>query len=232
MESIIESVFPIVFFIFIGFIAFSVNFYFAKKRREKMEDLAKELGLEFQVSNRGKTILDQVTESKQIGPNSQGVIQLLFSVFSDWKINGNFRDNFVEIYTETRGSGKSKSTYTIIFLKAKQPLAFKMEITPQGVFQGLFIKLFRMEDIQVGDEKFDKKFVIKGDNPEEIKKLCKDPTFQESIYKLMEEDGYRILHNGIYFEKLGVITDSLFYKQKLETMSSTCSKVFSEGSVF
>ena len=85
MESIIESVFPIVFFISIGFIAFSVNFYFAKKRREKMEDLAKELGLEFQVSNRGKTILDHVAESKQIGPSSQGVIQLLFSVFSDWK---------------------------------------------------------------------------------------------------------------------------------------------------
>ena len=232
MESIIESVFPIVFFISIGFIAFSVNFYFAKKRREKMENLAKELGFEFQVSNRGKTILDQVAQSKQIGTSSQGVIQLLFSVFSDWKIIGNYGSNFVEIYTETRGSGKSKSTYTIIFLKTKQPLAFKMEITPQGVFQGLFIKLFKMEDIQVGDEKFDKRFVIKGDNPEGIKKLCKDPTVQESIYKLMEEAEYRIVHDGIYFEKLGVITDSLFYKQKLEKMSSTCSKIFSEGSVF
>ncbi|MBK8398311.1 MAG: hypothetical protein IPL26_24105 [Leptospiraceae bacterium] len=232
MESFIVSFLPIVFFISVGFIGFSVNFYFAKQRREKMENLAKELGLEFQVSNRGKTILDQVPQNKQVGPSSQGVIQLLFSIFSDWKITGNYQDNFVEIYTETRGSGKSKSTYTIIFLKAKQPLAFKMEITPQGVFQGLFIKLFKMEDIQVGDEKFDKRFVIKGDNPEEIKKLCKDRSVQESIYKLMDEAEYRIVHNGIYFEKNGVITDSLFYKQKLEKMNSTCSKVFSEGSVF
>lgn len=232
MESIIESVLPIFFFIFIPFIVISVNFYFAKQRREKMESLAKELGLEFQVSNRGKTILDQVAQSKQIGQSSQSVIQLLFSAFSDWKISGNYGNNFVEIYTETRGSGKSKSTYTIIFLKAKQPLAFKMEITPQGIFQGLFIKLFKMEDIQVGDEKFDKRFVIKGDNPEEIKKLCKDRSIQESIYKLMDEDEYRILHNGIYFEKNGVITDSLFYKQKLEKMSLSCSKIFSEGSVF
>lgn len=232
MESFIVSFLPIVFFIFIGFIVFSVKFYFAKQRREKMENLAKELGLEFQISNRGKVILDQIGQSKQIGPSSQGVIQLLWSVFSDWKINGNYGSNFVEIYTETRGSGKSKSTYTIIFFKTKQPLAFKMEITPQGIFQGLFIKLFKMEDIQVGDEKFDKKFVIKGDNPEEIKKLCKDPTFQESIYKLMEEDGYRIVHDGIYFEKIGVITDSLFYKQKLEKMSLICSKIFSEGSIF
>lgn len=232
MESIIESFLPIVFFISVGFIGFSVNFYFAKQRREKMENLAKELGLEFQVSNRGKTILDQVPQSKQVGPSSQGVIQLLFSIFSDWKITGNYLDNFVDIYTETRGSGKSKSIYTIIFLKTKQPLTFKMEITPQGVFQGLFIKLFKMEDIQVGDEKFDKRFVIKGDNPEEIKKLCKDRSVQESIYKLMDEAEYRIVHNGIYFEKNGVITDSLFYKQKLEKMNSTCSKVFSEGSVF
>lgn len=232
MESFIVSVFPIVFFISVGFIAFSVNFYFAKQRREKMESLAKELGLEFQVSNRGKTILDQVAQSKQIGPSSQGVIQLLFSVFSDWKIIGNYGSNFVEVYTETRGSGKSKSTYTIIFVKTKQPLTFKMEITPQGVFQGLFIKLFKMEDIQVGDEKFDKRFVIKGNNPEEIKKLCKDRSVQESIYKLMDEDEYRILHNGIYFEKRGVITDSLFYKQKFEKMNLTCNKIFSEGSIF
>jgi hypothetical protein len=74
--------------------------------------------------------------------------------------------------------------------------------------------------------------VIKGNNPEEIKKLCKDPSVQESIYKLMDEDGYRILHNGIYFETRGIMTDSHSYKQKLEKMSSHCSKIFSEGLVF
>lgn len=78
-----------------SFIAFSINFYFAKQRRKKMDNLAKELGLEFQVSNRGKTILDQMGQGKQIGPSSQGVIQLLLSIFSDWKINGNYGNKII-----------------------------------------------------------------------------------------------------------------------------------------
>jgi hypothetical protein len=229
MESFIIPAIPFIFFIVVAVAMIFLNFHFAKIRREKMEKLAKELGLEFQSSGGEKSVQNQFGQTEQASSKSLGFIQLLFNIFSDWKIIGNYGSDYVEIYTETRGSGKSKTTYTIFFMKAQQTLPYKLEITNQGMIGGFFIKLFKMEDIIIGDERFDKTYVIKGDNPESIKKLFINPIVQKPIYELMDESGFKILHDGIYYESQGIISDALVYKKHLPKMSAVCSKIYSVG---
>ena len=176
-------------------VASFISYLIQRKETSKMQLIAEELGLSFRTNN-----------------------------FSSWKIIGNYKNSFLEIFTEKRSSVRRK--YTVSSMTAIQPLPFQLEITRRGRIENSFKKLFNISDIQTGDENFDRMFTVKGDNPEEIKKMLNSPIIQDAIYALMQNAGFVILSNGIYYEESGVYTDINFYKWFLPKMSSTCDAIY------
>lgn len=75
--------------------------------------------------------------------------------------------------TFTRSHGKSSSTYTrlrVPFIN-KDQLQFK--IYREGFFSGIG-KFFGMQDIQIRDDRFNKSYIIQGNNPKKIERLLND----------------------------------------------------------
>lgn len=147
-----------------------------------------------------------------------------------WRLTGNYKNSFVEIFTELIGNTKSRKGftyhYTIILMKAIQPLPFEMKITKRGMIENIFKKFFTTGEIKTGDAKFDRSFIISGDSPEEIIKLCLNPVVQEAIYELMHAPGFSILSKGIYYDESGINTNINFYKWALPRMSMAVDTIY------
>lgn len=120
--------------------------------------------------------------------------------------------------TFSRSHGKSSSTYTrlrVPFIN-KDQLHFK--IYREGFFSGVG-KFFGMQDIQIRDERFNKGYIIQGNNPQKIERLLNDSKLKmlfEMVPKINVEikrdegwfgqkypDGVDVL----YFECYGTLKD-------------------------
>jgi len=69
----------------------------------------------------------------------------------------------ITIFFESRGSGKSQTTYTVVRADYPKPLPFELHIAYEGTFIRLGKALFGLRDLEVGDEAFDRAVRIKTD---------------------------------------------------------------------
>lgn len=87
-------------------------------------------------------------------------------------LNGVYRKRSLRVYMFKRSSGSGKNrrttTYTAFTLEVANPDALVFHIYEQGFFSTLLTK-FGAQDIQIGDEAFDKEFMIKGNNEEKVR---------------------------------------------------------------
>ena len=83
------------------------------------------------------------------------------NIFNPGVIAGTYHTHHVQISTFSSGSGKNSQTYTKFHIRYDQPIKFKLKLTKQNLFHS-FGKMFGMEDIQVGDNSFDKKVLVQG----------------------------------------------------------------------
>jgi len=61
---------------------------------------------------------------------------------------------------KSRGVGKSTKYYTIFRHEFQPVFPFKMQLTRQSKLENFFVKLFHLQDIQVGNKQFDDTFRI------------------------------------------------------------------------
>lgn len=113
--------------------------FMAKKRREKWEAIAQELGLSYIP-----------------GP-----------FFSIGEMAGTLHGYQVRIWVFTRGGGKNKTTYTGISTSLSASLGLGLQIYREHMFSGLG-KMLGFQDIQTGDKTFDDRFVVKGHDPDRV----------------------------------------------------------------
>jgi hypothetical protein len=79
----------------------------------------------------------------------------------------------VTLDTYTVSTGKSSVTYTRMRAPYINSEGFRFTIYRKGVFSGLG-KMLGMQDIEVGDPKFDEAFIIKGNNEPRVQHLFAD----------------------------------------------------------
>jgi hypothetical protein len=71
----------------------------------------------------------------------------------------------ITICFETRSSGKTSTTYTVVRADYPTPLPFELHIAHEGTFIRLGKALFGLRDLEIGDEAFDRAVRIKtGDD--------------------------------------------------------------------
>src|SRR5262245_4406235 len=77
------------------------------------------------------------------------------------RVTGTYRGHALTLDTFTRGAGKTRRVYTRIVLFVNNQDSAYLALYQESVFSKVG-KFFGMQDIQVGDEDLDRKFIIKS----------------------------------------------------------------------
>jgi len=106
------------------------------------------------------------------------------SFFDTDRIRGDLNGCGVEVYIFSRGSGKSRTTYTGI--RVNGHLFAGLQLRKEGMGSALG-KLFKGEDVQIGDPLFDRQVNIQGDVVEAIALL--DAEARSGVLDLLSQGG-------------------------------------------
>ena len=87
--------------------------------------------------------------------------------------------------THTVSSGKSSTTYTRLRAPFMNADGLQFTVYDESIFSPIG-KLFGMQDIQLGDEAFDNRFVVQGNNEEKMRLLLKDPDLKRRMHSLSQ----------------------------------------------
>ena len=91
-------------------------------------------------------------------------------LFKNQEMSGSIGRFFVRADTYVVSSGKSSQTYTRFRVQFPQSLQLQLKLSKQGFFNAVF-RFFGSQDVEVGDPRFDDGVVVKGSDPEQIRKF-------------------------------------------------------------
>ncbi len=221
-----SAILPI--FIFVLIVPLIVYLTLRRQRviKEKMREIARILGLQY---SDGSSPFPQ-SQSSPAQPGQQksgaalapgGFLSNFIGSLTPWRLSGNFKSLPVEIYSITRGSGKSSQIYTVIKAIFSPPLTAGLQISTEGFFNRIGKSLFSTQDIQTGDETFDKRVMIKGNSEPVVKSLLSSPALRQTILKAFDTlNDLSIDDTGAVFEERGVNPDAERYRSILELLTS------------
>lgn len=113
----------------------------------------------------------------------------------------------VRIHSFSRGSGKHRSTYTAIETHFHEPLGMGLDVRPEGVLSQVG-KMFGVKDMQVGDQRFDNLFLVKGGDGRTVLEFL-TPEVRQEVLELRKLGTSLVLNDhGVYQEYAGLLTDA------------------------
>lgn len=155
-------------YIFFGILALVAlaAFYAFKTRgatRQVWRRFAQRRGLQYQdlsgiVKNQGL----QTPKDVQLPP----VLAYIISIFLMPHVTGENSGFPFELSTMQKGSGKNSKLYSFMKLELKD-LPTGIHVYREKRVHKV-IKIFGYQDIQTGDQEFDEKFMVRGENPEQV----------------------------------------------------------------
>jgi len=86
------------------------------------------------------------------------------------EIQGVFQGRYIKVFTESRGAGKSRTTYTCVHTWMQPPLGLGLRLEREGLLS-LLGKAFGGQDLKTGDAAFDGPFVVKAQDTDGVLRL-------------------------------------------------------------
>lgn len=162
------------------------------------------------------------------GPSKDEIWSQIASEIGGQYIGAEFWDSGKLIYRHkqwsirldtTRRGGKNKTTYTRLVAPFINKDGLYFSISRANMLSDLVSK-FVLNDIPIGDDYFDKNFVIKGNSPEKMKQLLASDNLKNLIIAQpninVQIDRMNNFFSGVpkeidqlYFECRGLVTDKL-----------------------
>jgi hypothetical protein len=177
-----------------------------RRNTERMRRVADELGFTFHGPG----------EESPGEPEPTGAQRLLKDL-KPWRVTGTRDDVAVAIYLETRGSGKNRTTYSIVEASFPRPLDFTMLVYRESAMAKLGKAVFGLKDIEVGSEQFDKAVRIKGSDPERIARLLSGSGIQDRILTALQASPtVSVGTKAAFWEKRGSVVKAETYQQAME----------------
>lgn len=140
-------------------------------------------------------------------------------------------------------TGKVPVPFTRLRAAYVNPDQFRFRVTRRGLFSGLG-KLLGMQDVQVGYEKFDHDFVIKGNNESKLKALFANEQLRtllmvqpEVHFEVEDDEGwlgpdYPPDTDALKFLVSGVVDDVARLKSLFELLAVTLDQLCLIGSAY
>ncbi len=178
----------------------------------KMKRLAGELGYEFRSGAKSASGLVVETDVPSFWTR-------LVTLLAPWRIEGMENGKRVGIFTITRGSGKSRSTYTVVEMTMSPSLPCDFSICKEGVLSKLGKALSLTKDIQIGDPEFDPKVLVKGSDSEAVQRLLGSSNLRRIIVEaLAAYPSLEISSKAIRWERSGIASSLDLHKALIGTM--------------
>jgi hypothetical protein len=146
------------------------------------------------------------------------------------RVTGQYRRRGLDLTTYTRSHGKSSTTYTLITLQISNNRG-GITLSPSGALAGAITKALGMQDIQIGNEEFDKRFTVKSQPPEfAIDILGSDPMLCDSITRL-KTGWFELKIEGVLlaYREVGRETNPDRLESMFNTLSDLADKVDPRG---
>ena len=149
----------------------------------------------------------------------------------------------VTLDTYAVSTGKVIIVFTRMRAPYVNPGGFRFTIYRKGVFSDLGKKL-GMQDIEVGDEPFDRDFIIKGNDEARVRELLSDQKIRELIarqpeifFTVKDDEGWfgPDFPDGVdelYFQVAGVVKDVERLKLLYELFSQTLDQLCRMGAAY
>ena len=140
-------------------------------------------------------------------------------------------------------AGRTVIVYTRMRAPYVNPDGFRFSISRRGLFNGIATWL-GLQDIEIGDERFDRDFVIKGTNETKVRTLLSSPRMRELIalqpdinFAVKDDEGWFGPHfpqgvDELQFTVVGVIKDVERLKLLFELFSETLDQLCRIGSAY
>jgi len=134
-----------------------------------------------------------------------GLILNQGGMFSTPRVSGDYRGFDYLLHTFSRGSGKSRTTYTGITMNFPKYVDCHLHVYQEG-FLSKIGKALGGQDIQIGDREFDQAFMIKSQTPGKINGIL-TPDLMRNMLNGRHLINMSVSGNGIHYEHIGIIKD-------------------------
>ena len=163
--------------------------------------------------------------------------------FSNPELYGNISGFPIKVHVNIKSSGKSTAQYILFDLELKTNHQNSIKIFHEGFFRKIAKKLGLQKDVDINDEEFDRRYIIKTDSPGFARAIFSDNILKKKMinnHRLMDNAELGFRQNSIHFEELNtfyhkkevdkleeLIKMSLLLAQKLKQIDN---KHFDDGS--
>lgn len=143
----------------------------------------------------------------------------------------------ITLDTYTVSTGKSSVTYTRMRAPFVDPEGFRFTVYRKGIFSEIG-KWFGMQDIEIGDEVFDRDFILKSNEEPKLRELLGSSRIRELIsqqpqiyFAVKDDEGFFCSSfpegvDELYFQVVGIIKDverlKLLYDLFAESLDQLC----------
>jgi len=184
---------------------------------------------------------------KMFGPSTQEIWRQLCAEIGAQYVEGSFWKGAkvqathgawtITLDTYTVSTGKSTIVYTRMRAPFVNPEGFRFTVYRKGIFSDIG-KWFGMQDIEIGDEAFDRDFILKSDHETKLQELLGGARIRELIgrqpqiyFSVKDDEGYfsSTIPEGVdelYFQVVGIVKDverlKLLYELFAETLDQLC----------
>jgi hypothetical protein len=143
----------------------------------------------------------------------------------------------------TVSTGKAVIVYTRLRAPYVNPDGFRFTIYRRGLFSGV-AKKFGMQDVEIGDEQFDRDFIVKGNDDGKLRALLSNARLRQLIaaqpqilFSVKDDEGYfgTSFPDGVdelHFLVTGVIKDVDRLKALYELFAETLDHLCRIGSAY
>jgi len=190
---------------------------------------------------------------KMFGPSRKEIWRQLSSEINARYVDGGFwkgdkvqatHDEWtVMLDTYTVSTGKATVVFTRMRAPYVNPGGFQFTVYRKGMFSGIG-KMLGMQDIEIGDESFDKDFIIKGNDEIRVRELLSNQKIRELIagqrdikFTVKDDEGWfgTSFPEGVdelHFQVVGIIKDVERLKLLYELFAATLDQLCRMGAAY
>ena len=122
------------------------------------------------------------TAWKELYDDAAKEIMLMSHVADNW-IEFNFLNMKVVLTTRFVRNRRYENIYYVsVRIPFKSSSGFKLKMYDQRTLSGLVAKIFAVQDIEIGDSKFDRNFIIQSDDENKVMRLFSGNHIREASY--------------------------------------------------
>lgn len=181
---------------------------YQRRTHERMRAVADELGFTYHGPD------DQLP-----GVPAPGIGQRLLRLVRPWRLTGTRDGVAVTIYPEVRGSGRNKTTYSIVEASFPRQLPFTLRVGRETALTRFGKAVFGIQDIEVGSDRFDAGVRIQTSDPERARRLLADAGVQDRILTALQASPATIVtEKAVIWEKHGTVRAAETYQTAIEAV--------------